>query len=80
LRDCDDLAEIVPAGHAVDPLDPAAAVSREPVRLGDPEIIRGEVRRNEDVVQVDGDATRREEDLDGNGGGEADAQRWISPG
>ena len=80
LRDGDDLAEIVPADHAVDPLDPAAAVSREPVRLGAPEVIRGEVRRDEHVVQVDGDAPRREEDLDGNGGGEADARRGISPG
>ena len=37
LRDGDDLAEIVPADHAVDPLDPAAAVAREPVRLGAPD-------------------------------------------
>jgi hypothetical protein len=80
LRDGDDLAEIVPADDAVDPLDPAAAVSREPVRLGAPEVIRGEVRRDEHVVQVDGDAPRREEDLDGNRGGEADARRGISPG
>jgi len=79
LRDGDDLAEIALPHDAVDPLDPAAAVPGEPVGLGAPDMIRGERRPDENVVQVDGDAARGEEDLDGNGGGEADAARGVSP-
>jgi len=79
LGDGDDLAEIVLPHDPVDPLDPAAAVPGEPVDLGVPDMIRGERRPDEDIVQVDGDAARGEEDLDGNGGGEADATRGVSP-
>ena len=70
----DDFPEALFPDDAVDPLDPAAGVPREAVRLRGPDPFGGARRRDEDVVQVDGGEARREEDLDRDRGGEPDAQ------
>jgi len=68
----------VPAHHAVDPLDPAAAVAGETVGFGKADVVGGLGGGDEEVVEVDGGVAARVKDLDRNGGGEADA-RDFSP-
>jgi hypothetical protein len=68
----------VRADDPVDPLDPAAAVPREAVGFGEPDIPGGVGRGDEEVVEVDGGVPRGVQDLDRDRGGEADA-RDVSP-
>jgi len=68
----------VPAHHAVDSLDPAAAVAGEAVGFGETDVLGGLRGGDEEVVEVDGGVAARVQDLDRNGGGEADA-RDVSP-
>jgi len=68
----------VPAHYAVDPLYPAAAVAGETVGFGEADVSGGIGGGDEEVVEVDGGVAARVEDLDRDGGGEADA-RDVSP-
>jgi hypothetical protein len=68
----------VRADDSVDPLDPAAAVPREAVGFGEPDIPGGVGRGDEEVVEVDGGVPSGEQDLDRDCGGEADA-RDVNP-
>jgi hypothetical protein len=68
----------VPAHHAVDPLDPAAAVPGEAVGFGESDVRGGARGGDEEVVEVEGEMPAREKDLDRDGGGEADA-RDVNP-
>jgi len=74
LGDGDDVAVPAGADDAVESLDPAAAVPRKAVRLGEPDKVPRAVRGDESVVEVDRGVSPGEQDFDRDGRGEADAR------